>query len=137
MDSKFLTPYDVCTAISPNPFSKLLEIGAATSDLSFGCTSERNFVDVRTNIEVPVFSDLHQERLKIDRKKLEHMITGKSINIFEFGERKITVLSDNEAQESVVAFFNRVSAFIYVGHLIVELFYDNGLFNFLQSQKNY
>lgn len=78
MSYNFLAPRAVVdSAKSSDTLSEASETGTATSGWTSGWDSREELRDFATKIGLKDVSDLHQDRFRVNRKKLEQMLSGK------------------------------------------------------------
>ncbi|KAB0796661.1 hypothetical protein PPYR_10722 [Photinus pyralis] len=91
MACNFMTPRAADVKSASDTLSEVSETGTGTSDWTSGWDSKEDLRDFITKIGVQDVNDLYQDRFRVDRKKLEHMLIG-----------------DNEAPEPADTFFHKV-----------------------------
>ncbi|KAF5270411.1 hypothetical protein FQR65_LT05599 [Abscondita terminalis] len=86
-------PSDIEAKIDPSSdtLSEISETGTATSDWTSKWNSREDLRELIIKIGIQDVNDLYQDRFRVDRKKLEHMLVG-----------------DNEAPEPADTFFQKV-----------------------------
>lgn len=57
--------------------SEVSESGTATSEWTSNWDSKEELKDLLSKLGLKEVSDLHQDRFRVDRKKLEQMLTGR------------------------------------------------------------
>ncbi|KAK5641945.1 hypothetical protein RI129_010492 [Pyrocoelia pectoralis] len=87
MACNFLTPRVADVKAASDTLSEISETGTGTSDWTSGWDSKEDLRDFITKIGVQDVNDLYQDRFRVDRKKLEHMLIG---NVMENTNTYIT-----------------------------------------------
>lgn len=78
MSCNFLAPRAVVdNAKNSDTLSEVSETGTATSGWTSGWDSREELRDFATKIGLKDVSDLYQDRFRVNRKKLEQMLSGK------------------------------------------------------------
>lgn len=77
MSCNFLTPRVVDVNKNSDTLSEVSESGTGTSGWNSNWDSREELRDFVTKLGLKDVSDLYQDRFRVDRKKLEQMLTGK------------------------------------------------------------
>lgn len=131
MSCNYLTSRVDVKAAASDTLSEISETGTINSGWTSGWDSREDLQDLVAKIGLQDISDLHQERFRVDRKKLEHMLIGilflmlsSILSFFEnnnfkiflyifkdkssFWNDLISFVGDNEAPEPADTFFHKV-----------------------------
>lgn len=119
MSCNFLIPRAADLKKSSDTLSEISETGTATSGWTSGWGSREELRDFVTKIGLKDVSDLYQDRFRVDRKKLEQMLSGKPclisgmatnilLLIFMIHYFTLLYLGDNEAPLPADIFFEQV-----------------------------
>lgn len=84
MACNLLTTRAVDVKASSDTLSEISETGTATSGWTSGWDSREDLRDLITKIGVQDVNDLYQDRFRVDRRKLEHMLIGNLRTLFRF-----------------------------------------------------
>lgn len=77
MSYNFLTPRLVDVNKNSDTLSEVSESGTGTSGWNSNWDSREELQDFIAKLGLKDVADLYQDRFRVDRKKLEHMLTGK------------------------------------------------------------
>lgn len=86
MASSFLTPRAPDLKGS-DTLSEISESGTTTSGWTSGWDSREDLRDFATKMGLKDVSELYQDRFRVNRKKLEQMLSGKFIGYFIFSDK--------------------------------------------------
>lgn len=78
MSCNFLAPRLTEVKPASDTLSEISETGTVNSEWTSGWDSREDLRDLALKIGLQDVSDLFQDRFRVDRKKLEHMLIGKN-----------------------------------------------------------